>query len=1070
MALRYCLRELWQIRDSVKKARISSFVYSTLGQLGIQKPVRGVRAGRKVRECKGLATLNVCNTSIQPADTSTVTPVLDTTDLSQYFHPIPVHTSYRPDYCRDSFKNQPTVNFKNLTKVPVFNHQSKFALMNCQSIRNKTSLVMDHLIEHNIDIAVLTETWLAAGNRDLPIIGELELPGYNLYHQPRQQRGGGVGVIINSAFKVTVQNSPIYSSFETMRLSIQASSVCIHLIVIYRVPPSQKNGLSSTDFMEQFSDFLDTLATLKGKLIIAGDFNIHWDNEDNNEKKELALLLDTYGLLQHVSGQTHIKGHTLDLIITRNDDNCILSTAIGELISDHHVIHSNLQCSKPPPKKKTVNFRKLKSIDPNVLVRNVAETSLCVTPSDSIEPLVQQYQDQLTAILDSIAPVKTKSFVERPLIPWINDEIMECKKEKRKFEKLWRKTKLVVHHQIYLSHKKKLQNLIKKAKTAHYSAKVRECSGHQGRVFKIVAHLQNVKGKQMLPQFDHALDLCNTFNDFFISKISNIRTKLDQSSVSHTSSSNTSTFSGQKLSEFSQITTSEMCTVIKDASNASCANDPIPTKLLKTCLLDTLLPVITKIVNLSLSSGTFPSLFKTAQVKPLLKKVSLNPELLQNYRPVSNLTFVSKLIEKVAANQFVNHLKNNNLQEQFQSAYKPNHSTESALLCVSNDILRAIDQKNCVSLTLLDLSAAFDTIDHGILLDILKNDLGIHDTAFQWFRSYLANRSQCVSIDGVQSDPLDLPYGVPQGSVLGPLLFCAYTTQLGIIIQKHNLKYHIYADDTQLYLSFKVHNCANTLHKLEQCILEIREWMACHKLKLNDDKTEFIMISSPHNNNEINTMKIKIGEETVSASKSVRNLGVVFDSVFNMENHVTSVCQACYFHLRNIHSIRPYLNSDIAAQIVHAFVTTKLDYCNSLIYGLPEKSLHRLKKVQNTAVRIITSCDIKNNITPHLKSLHWLPVNLRIEFKILLFTFKILNGLAPEYLSDLLKYKSSPHNLRSETSQELVVPRTRTTSYGDRAFSVAAPILWNKLPQDMRFITDLDIFKTKLKTYLFTKF
>ena len=194
------------------------------------------------------------------------------------------------------------------------------------------------------------------------------------------------------------------------------------------------------------------------------------------------------------------------------------------------------------------------------------------------------------------------------------------------------------------------------------------------------------------------------------------------------------------------------------------------------------------------------------------------------------------------------------------------------------------------------------------------------------------------------------------------------------------------------------------------------------------------------------------------------------DCIFNMEDHITSVCQSCYFHLRNIGAIRRYLNSDIAAQIIHSFVTSKLDYCKSLLCKLPNKSLFQLKKVQNTAVRIITSCHIQNNITPHLKDLHWLPVHLRIDFKILLLTFKVLNGLAPEYLCELLKYRVTPHSLRSESKKFLVTPKTRTTSYGDQAFSVAAPVLWNQLPDDIRFETELSAFKSKLKTHLFKKF
>ena len=273
---------------------------------------------------------------------------------------------------------------------------------------------------------------------------------------------------------------------------------------------------------------------------------------------------------------------------------------------------------------------------------------------------------------------------------------------------------------------------------------------------------------------------------------------------------------------------------------------------------------------------------------------------------------------------------------------KSHHSTESALLRVSNDILRAIDGKQCVCLTLLDLSAAFDTIDHDILFNILYNDLGVSGIALEWFRSYLSHRSQRISINGTLSEPLDLPYGVPQGSVLGPLIFCAYMTKLGQIIQKHQLQYHIYADDTQIYVSFNVNEPQSAIHKLEKCIFEIRSWMIKHKLKLNDDKTEFITISSPHNSKEINGLKIKIGDETIISSQSVRNLGVVVDSIFNMEDHITAVCKSCHFHLRNIGAIRRYLNHETAAQIIHAFVTSKLDYCNSLLIGLPKNSLNRL--------------------------------------------------------------------------------------------------------------------------------
>ena len=529
-------------------------------------------------------------------------------------------------------------------------------------------------------------------------------------------------------------------------------------------------------------------------------------------------------------------------------------------------------------------------------------------------------------------------------------------------------------------------------------------------------------------------------------------------------------FSGEPLSQWKEISTVELTEIMKESSNATCETDPLPTKLVKSCLLDTLISVIRKIVNLSLQLGTFPDFYKCAHVKPLLKKMSLDPDILKNYRPVSNLTFISKLVEKVVSKQLISHLQKHDKLEKFQSAYRPLHSTETALLRVSNDVLRAIDDKKCVLLVLLDLSAAFDTIDHNILLKRLHHDLGVEGTALQWFTSYLSNRTQCISIAGEKSESKHLPYGVPQGSVLGPLLFSAYMSDLGQLVRGFNIEFHSYADDTQLYIAFKPDEKDITIQQLELCIAKIRSWMIENKLKLNDDKTEFLLISSPHNKKNFDSMSIHIGTETVKAANSARNLGVVMDSLLNMENHVTTVCQSCYFHLRNIGAIRRYLDSDTAAQIMHAFVTSRLDYCNSLFTGLPGYLLFRLKKIQNTAVRIITLCDKQDSITPHLKSLHWLPVPLRIDFKLLLITYKILNGLAPSYLCELLIPRNLPRELRSSSSCNFKVPRSRTTSYGDRAFSVAAPQLWNDLPPEIRDAPTLSTFKTKLKTHLFSKF
>ncbi|KAL0147588.1 hypothetical protein M9458_057094 [Cirrhinus mrigala] len=375
----------------------------------------------------------------------------------------------------------------------------------------------------------------------------------------------------------------------------------------------------------------------------------------------------------------------------------------------------------------------------------------------------------------------------------------------------------------------------------------------------------------------------------------------------------------EKLQYFTAIGQEELNKLITVSKPTTCLLDPVPTKLLKELLPVAEEPLL-NIINSSLSLGHVPKPFKLAVIKPLIKKPQLDPSELANYRPISNLPFMSKILEKVISAQLCSFLQKNDIYEEFQSGFRPHHSTETALVKITNDLLLASDQ-GCISLlVLLDLSVAFDTIDHDILIDRLQNYAGIQGRALKWFRSYLSDRYHFVYLNGESSQLSPVKYGVPQGSVL-----------------------------------------------------------------------------------------------------------------------------------------------------VHAFMTSRLDYCNALLGGCPASSINKLQIVQNAAARVLTRSRKYDHITPILKSLHWLPIRFRISYKIALLTYKALNGLAPAYLTSLLPRYNPSRSLRSQNSGLLVVPRIAKSTKGGRAFSHLAPKLWNSLPDNVRGSDTLSLFKSRLKTHLFSQ-
>jgi hypothetical protein len=427
------------------------------------------------------------------------------------------------------------------------------------------------------------------------------------------------------------------------------------------------------------------------------------------------------------------------------------------------------------------------------------------------------------------------------------------------------------------------------------------------------------------------------------------------------------------------------------------------------------------------------------------------------------------LIERVVLKQLTSHIEDFQLLPPSQSAYRINYSTETALLAIQNDLLSAVDAGMGSALLLLDLSAAFDTVDHQRLLERLASTFGVTGSALGWFQSYLSGRTQSVKALGVTSSPTPLSFGVPQGSVLGPSLFSVYTSPVPAIASRHGVSVKQFSDDTQEYVHFKMnpHSQSVALGSLADCAAETEDWFIDNRVKLNMGKSLLLYTVPQRHSSELVTSPLVVGDTTLPPTVQARNLGVIFDSALSMVPQVNSVCKCAFFHLTLIGRIRKYLDVRSAKSLVHALVLSRIDYANALLFGLPKSLLGKLQRVQNAAARLIVGIGKHEHISDHLRLLHWLPVEERVLFKTALMTFRCLNNTAPSYLSSHVKLYEPKRDLRSIHSRTIVAPSFKLGKYGGRSFTCAAPSVWNALPLSVRSETDQQQFKLKLKTHLF---
>ena len=947
------------------------------------------------------------------------------------------------------------------------------ATLNTRSLYNKSTTVADLISERDYDVCVLTETWHSTSDdlslrRAAPVsylISDSARAMYDHATHPSINHGG-IAIIYRSNLTVRrILLDIVPKTFELHICSIKQHSSAFIVAAIYR-PGSVA---ASAMFFEEFSSLLESLTTLRSSLVLIGDFNIHVDDLADARARHFLDILETFDLQQHVHEPTHMLGHTLDLVITRPETSPVNVLVDPPVYSDHGIV----ACSLPYQPAAlnvycTKQIRDLRKLNLPAFQLELRHSAICKqTPALSSLPtdeLFDMYHNLLSSIVNQFAPFKSINVKQRPHSPWFDADCRASRRKARSLERRFRLTHSHADRLAWTNHLQLKRSLIRNKQAAYWTSIIDEAAGNSSRLWR---RLNALLARDPVYGPKESCITAETLSDYFSAKVESIRAVTATSPPPVFRILTEATFN-----EFTLCSENDIRSFILQAPAKSCSMDPLPYQVLRDNL-DNLLPFITTMCNNSLKNGHLPLSQKSAIITPVIKKAGLDPSIAANYRPISNLTFVSKLIERIVARQTVTYLTVNNLFPTEQSAYRSFHSTETAMLRITSDIHDAADKSMVTLLAMLDLSAAFDTVDHSILLNRLETSYGLRDNVLAWIASFLHGRKQSVMLDDHLSVPCDLLCGVPQGSVLGPMLFLLYIADVITIAESYGVRVHCYADDIQLYVHCLVKDVDDATRRLIACIAAINDWMLSNRLKLNPGKTQLIWIGTWQQLKKFPSTNLVMQDGSIiTPTKTVCSLGVVLDEQIKMDAHASSVVRSCSFQLRQIRSIRSSLTINAASTLVHAFVSCRLDYCNSVMYGTSGGTTQKIQSIINSAARLISGTHHFDHITPILRDqLHWLPFRFRVVYKIALIVYRCLHQSGPAYLTEMLIPVNTIANrlqLRSAQHGDLLCPAYRTTRVGPASFRSSGPYVWNSLPPRLRDpAISLECFKSNLKTHLF---